>query len=447
MKKIALTLTLLLATLATQAQTFYELQFTHPIDGKQYIGLMTYFSDENCKMRIVRADEGSKGPVWESDYVKAVEPLTKENPYGIMYYRPKNGRSMPTIFWAWKTYNANDRRPTPQMYYDMTNSADYFDATSFQEKLLAGMDAAYLGKFYKTNEPEYKALMAAAKKIADQDRAEVVSRNRKDDTGILAASPNPAKFEGPTLRLLMVANTEVTDIGIACQQDIKNVTNEFRNIARVLDMPYEQTLISETDFNKENVAKAIKDFHPGSKDIAVFVYSGHGFRFQDQKDYFPCIDLSPSDYDKAVENYSTMTDIYNAFTAKGARLNIVLSDCCNTRVGQETPTAVSISTLFSRASNSFDADKLRNLFLSQSGNVWATAASPGEASWCSVKGGFFLLSFIESLRYQISTLTQDKPSWEALISLTIDEARKKTNGNGVPQEQNGVKEVKTKSIQ
>ena len=53
MKKIALTLTLLLATLATQAQTFYELQFTHPIDGKQYIGLMTYFSDENCKMRIV----------------------------------------------------------------------------------------------------------------------------------------------------------------------------------------------------------------------------------------------------------------------------------------------------------------------------------------------------------------------------------------------------------
>lgn len=447
MKKIALTLILLGAAIASQAQTFYELQYTHPMDGKKYLGLMTYFSDENCKMRIVRADEGAKGPVWESDYMKAVEPLTKENPYGIMYYRPKNGRSMPTIFWAWQTYNANDRRPNPQMYYDMTNPADYFDATSFRERQLVELTPDYLNKFYKPNETEYKALLAAAKKIQEQDRAEVISRNRNgDDTGILAASPIPGKST-PTLRLLMVANTEVTDIGIACQQDIKNVTNEFRNIARVLDMPYEQTLISETDFNKENVAKAIKEFKPGSKDIAVFVYSGHGFRFQDQKDYFPCIDLSPSEYDKAVENYTTMTDIYNAFTAKGARLNIVLSDCCNTRVGQETPTAVSISTLFSRASNSFDADKLRNLFLSQSGNVWATAASPGEASWCSVKGGFFLLSFIESLRYQISTLTQEKPSWEALVNLTIDEARKKTLGNGVPREQNGVKEVKTKSIQ
>ena len=61
MKKITLLFTLLLTTLATQAQTFYELQFTHPLDGKKYLGLMTYFSDERCKMRIVRADEGSKG--------------------------------------------------------------------------------------------------------------------------------------------------------------------------------------------------------------------------------------------------------------------------------------------------------------------------------------------------------------------------------------------------
>ena len=142
-----------------------------------------------------------------------------------------------------------------------------------------------------------------------------------------------------------------------------------------------------------------------------------------------------------------MTDVYKAFTDKGARLSIVLSDCCNTKVGYETPTAVSMNSLFSRASHSLDTDKLRNLFLGQGGNVWATAASPGEASWCSVKGGFFLLSFIESLRYQISTLTQEKPSWESLINLAIDEARKKTNANGVPQEQNGMKQVRTKSIQ
>ena len=419
MKKVALIFSLLLVTFAMKAQTFYELQFTHPLDGKKYLGLMTYFSDERCKMRIVRADEGSKGKVWESDYEKDGQPVTTENKFGVMYYRPLNGRSMPTVFWHWRDFRAEDMKPEPKIFYDLTDPTNYFDATSFKEKQLAELTPAYLEKFYKRTDVEYKNLLAAAKKAGAQNKTEVVSRG--GDT--------------PTLRLLMVANTEVSDIGVACQQDIKNVTNEFKNIARVLELPYEQTIVSEDEFGKSNVAKAIENFKPGKKDIVVFVYSGHGFRFQDQKDYFPCIDLSPTAYD------------YKAIIDKGARLNIVLSDCCNTKVGQETPTAVSISTLFSRASHSLDTDKLRTLFLEQGGNVWATAASPGEASWCSVKGGFFLLSVIESLRYQISTLTQEKPSWESLINLAIDEARKKTNGNGVPREQNGVKQVKTKSIQ
>lgn len=73
MKRLALIFTLLQASFSMQGQTFYELQFTHPVDGKKYLGLMTYFSDERCKMRIVRADEGTKGKVWESDYLKAAE--------------------------------------------------------------------------------------------------------------------------------------------------------------------------------------------------------------------------------------------------------------------------------------------------------------------------------------------------------------------------------------
>ena len=49
MKRLALIFTLLLASFSMQGQTFYELQFTHPVDGKRYLGLMTYFSDERCK--------------------------------------------------------------------------------------------------------------------------------------------------------------------------------------------------------------------------------------------------------------------------------------------------------------------------------------------------------------------------------------------------------------
>ncbi len=430
MTRIFCAIALFFLAIASNAQTLYELEYTNPINNKKYLGLLFYFSDNNCKLRIVRADEGVNGKVWESEYIKETEPKTRDNEQGQMYYRPKDGRGMPILLWYWRDFRAEDMNKTPRVLIDMFDIENSFYASKFEEVQMASLSLNHLAKFYKKSEPEYKAIAAAIQTTQQQNKKDIVSKGKSD----------------PTLRLLMVANTEVDDIGIACQQDVKNITNEFRNIARVLEIPYEQTVISESAFNKNNVAKAVKEFSPNPNDIAVFIYSGHGFRFKDQKEFYPSIDLSPTAYDKAVDNYSTMTDIYNEIIKKGAKLNIVLSDCCNTQIGATTPSSISVNTLFSRASHSLDTNKLRELFLGSQGNVWATAASPGEASWCGVKGGFFLLSFIESLRYQISSLTEEKPSWDSLINLTIDEAYKKTTSNGVPRVQNGIKQVKTKSV-
>ena len=103
--------------------------------------------------------------------------------------------------------------------------------------------------------------------------------------------------------------------------------------------------------------------------------------------------------------------------------------------------------LFSRSYNNFDLQKLSSLFLKTQGNIIATAASPGEFSWCGDNGGFFLLSFFESLRNQISALNQEAPSWNTLISSTISSAARKTENNESTVRQNGLKEVAVKNIQ
>lgn len=432
MKKIFSIFISSLLSIATHAQTFYELQYTNPDDNQKYLGLMTYYDDNNCKMRIVRAADGAKGRVWETSYTKTCTPKTRDNNMGFMIYTPEDGRSVPSLLWYWREFNTEDMASEPDIVYDTSNVEEKFAATSFKEKSLGELTTQYLSQFYKKEDAEYKSLLAAANMVNQQNKKEVTSKGPQE----------------PTLRLLMIANTEVDDIGIACQQDLKNVTNEFRNIARVLQIPYEQTIVSNRDFNEENVAKAIDEFSPSKQDIVVFVYSGHGFRFKDQKrekdEEFPNLNLTRSVYDNASEHYSKMGDVHNAIVAKGAKLNIILSDCCNTEIRMETPSAVSTNTLFSRATCSLDTEKLRSLFLGTQGDVWATAASPGEASWCGVKGGFFLLSVIESLRYQISSLTSEKPSWDSLITSAIDRARETTNSNGVPKEQNGIKRINVK---
>lgn len=76
--------------------------------------------------------------------------------------------------------------------------------------------------------------------------------------------------------------------------------------------------------------KAVSSVRPGPNDIVVFYYSGHGFNEVDEGYQFPYLDLR----DKGFQHYGgpftlNIESIYQKLKAKGGRLNLVLSDCCN----------------------------------------------------------------------------------------------------------------------
>ena len=49
------------------------------------------------------------------------------------------------------------------------------------------------------------------------------------------------------------------------------------------------------------------------------------------------MDLAPTAYDKATENYIPLSQVFSEITKRGGRLNIVLSDCCNSEVDETLP--------------------------------------------------------------------------------------------------------------
>jgi len=188
----------------------------------------------------------------------------------------------------------------------------------------------------------------------------------------------------------------------------------------------------------------LKNMNVGANDIVFFVYTGHGFRWSDQTDDYPMLDMRYNVYQKiAEENAIGLSDIYTKIKAKGGRLSIVFGDCCNSDVGINQRT--NSTFLASRSNPNFKKEKLEKLFLNSTGSLIVTAASPGEVSWSNdVNGGFFTSSFLSAFHEEISYLSSDIADWDGLIKKTKENAKYKSAPTtcSVCTAQNAVTQIK-----
>ena len=409
MRRITLGIVMLLAAITAQAQTFYEMTFVTPNDkDNQYVGLFIYTDDEHCKMRLVDNEALEQNSCYEANYTCHVEDKDGDDDIGVMYYVPDDD-DLPILIWVWEEDDLSDMNEAPYLAYDVDDPDSWIETKSFVEISLEDMDEEYISQFYGSNEPEYKMMLNGIRTV----------KNQNTYTSTTTSNGNGAS----TLHLMVVANTEVSDIGQACEIDLRRIRSEFGGIAKALGMGLNESLITGQNYGKSRVENALENLNPGANDVVVFVYTGHD----------------------AEENFLALSDIFSTIVSKHARLNIVLSDCCNSTINMNQP-VVRSNSLFSRSNTNFNLQKLTSLFLKTKGDIIATAASPGEYSWCGENGGFFLLSFFESLRNQISALNQSNPSWNTLINNTISSAARKTESNANTKRQNGLKDVAVKSL-
>ena len=115
---------------------------------------------------------------------------------------------------------------------------------------------------------------------------------------------------------------------------------------------------------------------------------------------------------------------------KGARLNLVLGDCCNNDLGVTSRDGG--GGLASRTYTRGDKDRLRKLFFESRGNIIAAAAQPNETACGSrVSGGYFLNAFFSAIDKEVSYTATGNADWADIFKRTMSSATYKTqNLNG-----------------
>lgn len=252
-------------------------------------------------------------------------------------------------------------------------------------------------------------------------------------TTTTVAAAEPAK-----MHLVVVANTAISDIGTSCVIDRNSIVREMETIADELDIPIKKTIIDERNLTKENVRVALSSLNPGKNDIVIFMYSGHGYRWSNQTSSYPNMDLRYSNYQSISEstNYN-LEDVYYTITGKGARLNIVMSDCCNSDIGVTKRGGQ--SSLAGRDFTQGQIARLQKLFLNAKGNIIASAAKPNQTSCGNpYDGGYFTSSFLASIHKETSQLASGEPKWNSILDRAINNALYKTQNLNGCAAQNGI---------
>lgn len=417
-----LLLPFLLLCSTLNGQSLYELTFE--AEKVLYKGFLVYFNEEDAYMRVGYTYDGQYNVVdvkyksvtgQEDGYNYFVmigsDPRFITNTSKEQQYNPDH------ILWVW---NDKENAGLPYITDDPNFDETHLQrAKSYREIKASDLNDRYLREFFRTDEPEFKALQKmrnAATGIASTD-------NNNNNTNTNNSNNNTAT--DAKLHLVLFINTDIPDIGQSCSVDQRVMETEFREISKVLGLPFQKYILSGDKFTKANAEKMLQDLKVKKNDVVLFYYSGHGFRWSNQTDKYPQLDMRYSEYTPLSDNTSlALSDVSKVISAKGGRLNIILSDCCNSDIGRNQMTSTTF--MASRAFQGAEIEKLKVLFLKSSGTMTISGSGPGEYAWCNVNGGFFTLSFIQALKEEIGYMRSDAPSWEHIAMNAVKSTQYKS---------------------
>ena len=409
-KMLVLIFSFLLNGIALHAQAVYELAFTFPLtnDAIAYKACFIDADDGKGKLRLLFTPPAGKDSILvDMDVIEEIPDISSSCfNSGRIYYRLQNAKYIeckdPGIilprYFCFKTNPASGLMEP----FGVTNTAADCKADVVKFNSVAFIEQKDLTKefvltYFKLYDMFYRNIF--------------LPNNSKALT-----TQEPVKFF-----LLFVANVTDPIIGTADRKDMNDAITFFSKIKQFLNI--EQFIVDTITgkrLNKQNVENAIKTFlTPGPNDIVVFYYSGHGFRKPKDTRPGPYIDLRDEHNTDYMVNSLSMEDIFTAIRKKGARLNLVLSDCCNTLVLGNNPMADQQPITKKAFGLNWSNENCRNLFLNLTPtSILGTASEPTQfAIRNKTYGGFFSNFFRNSIETHFSFL-KTKVSWEQIFEQT-----------------------------
>ena len=238
----------------------------------------------------------------------------------------------------------------------------------------------------------------------------------------------------PTMHVIIVADLVDASIGKGCKVDQSKLSQVYITIAQKLKVRLDTIFLVNDKYGKQAIQQSLDELKPGKDDMVLFHYTGHGFNREDSLDPYPNLFLVPyaqrASWEKAKADEQelglrsatlSMQEIYQTIIAKGARLNLVFSDCCNTNYKLKNIPINDFSGT-SRGFTNLYPDYCKKLFLDEKVNILATAVKKGEqAASHSVKGSLYTNYYLQIISSYLSPAYNgsiDEVNWNTVIQAT-----------------------------
>ena len=212
------------------------------------------------------------------------------------------------------------------------------------------------------------------------------------------------------LRAIIVANTQDEKIGEAAQISMNKFEGLLYEIQYTLGCGIDVKKYFGADCSRESLDNALSKFVCDTDDIVIFCYLGHGTRSKEDTSMFPQMCLG----ERSQGRYMPLERVKNQLANKGARLTVVIGDCCNTFSENVKPKEIeSASSYLSGASMSL----LEELFGQSTGVITMCASEKGSYGWCNNRTGmYFNNALIEAIdNVQVNSIIPGNP-WRSMMN-------------------------------
>lgn len=273
----------------------------------------------------------------------------------------------------------------------------------------------------------FKASLVEQKKLKKEFVLQFFTKNEELYTSLFRPKTrgfSPAE-KNSKFYLIVVGDIEDSTIGPACNKDLQRTIETFDSLRRYLGITgFITTTIAGKELSKTNVQKAVDNLTPGANDIVVFYYSGHGFRTLGENKAYPNMKLKTLHTNRkdVLDNSLNIEDIFVAIKNKGARFNLVMSDCCNDDILSANISGTKPGK--TRGSGiEWSENNVRTLFLDKKPvSILVTAALSGQRAASNKNFGSFFSYFFKTSLEDYASRSKNNVSWEQLLQ----EAKKQT---------------------
>ena len=422
MKRITLTIFVFFVAIATlHAQTIYEFSFQYPV-GKPNTDYKLLFVDNNDGTGKVRVKFTATTDTVLADIDVKEEII--ENNAGCnngdrIYYKLQNpkfieskdpGVNLPGYICFKKEALSGLYEPAGVADNPADCKTDLIKFSRISNINQKDLTKEFVLTYFKVYEPFY--------------RNQFVTNNPKALT---------TTEQNTKLYLLFVCNVTDPEIGIADRKGMYETISFFRKIKEFLGISaFIYDTVTGVNFNKQTVLNKINTFlTPGPNDIVVFYYAGHGFRMPKDGWGGPYIDLRDVVLDrfKRYQDNSLSTEvILKMIQNKGARLNLIIGECCNDTITKYNP-MVKEPALAGKKGGfgmNWSTQNCRDLFLNaMPTTILAAAASPYQLAISNADfGGYFSTFFRNAMEINLG-YAKTNVKWDNVFEQTKQQTETK----------------------